>query len=288
MTLQTVQVVTTVANVREVLSAARGADRTIAFVPTMGALHDGHLSLIEQARQAADLVVVSIFVNPSQFNDATDLAAYPRDLDSDVALAAGAGADLVFAPAAEELYPDGFCTEVRVTGPLTETLEGAHRGAAHFHGVTTVVTKLLSIVGPDVAIFGAKDAQQLLVVERLVRDLHLPVRVLRGATVRESGGLARSSRNARLSAAAREQALGIHRSLAAGADAQPRGADAVLEAASAVLAAHDIEPEYLELCDAATLIPVDRFAVPTACILLVAATVGGVRLIDNILIPSEL
>lgn len=287
MTVETAYVVTEIAELRRAVADARRSGRTIGCVPTMGALHDGHLSLIRQARENTDFVVVSIFVNPTQFDEAADLAAYPRDLDRDAALAAGAGADVIFAPAAEALYPDGFCTEVRVSGPLTETLEGAHRGAGHFHGVTTIVTKLLNIIAPDAAIFGAKDAQQLRVIERLVRDLHLPVRIVRGDTVREPDGLAQSSRNARLSPEARRQALGIHRALLAGAGDGAGGTSAVVEAAAAVLAAHDIQPEYVALRDAATLMPVAEPAPAAPALLLIAATVGGVRLIDNIPIPTE-
>lgn len=289
MTLQTATVITSIADIRVALADARQDGRTISFVPTMGALHDGHLALIGQAREVSDLVVVSIFVNPTQFNDASDLEAYPRDLERDTALAAAAGADVIFAPTAGELYPDGFCTEVRVTGPLTETLEGAHRGAAHFHGVTTVVTKLLSIVGPDTAVFGAKDAQQVRVIERLVRDLHLPVQIVRGQTVREADGLARSSRNARLAPEARAQAAAISQALAAARQAHASGqddADALLHAARSVLAAHNITPEYLALCDAVTLEPLDRLTPATGALVLLAATVGGVRLIDNIDLPS--
>ncbi len=169
--------VRTVAELRAALAEPRRNGRTVALVPTMGYLHDGHLSLIQAARRQADLVVVSLFVNPTQFNDAADLDAYPRDEQRDAGLAQDAGADLLFAPPLEEVYPPGFTTQVRVDGPLTDTLEGAHRGADHFHGVTTVVTKLLNMVGPDLALFGQKDAQQALVIRRLAADLDLPTRV---------------------------------------------------------------------------------------------------------------
>ena len=165
----------TVPGLRTALRPARRADRAIGLVPTMGALHEGHLSLIRAAREQTHEVVVSLFVNPSQFDDADDLAAYPRDEERDAALAAEAGADILFAPPPEIMYPPGFSTEVRVGGPLTETLEGAHRGPEHFHGVTTVVTKLLNMVQPDVAFFGQKDAQQALVIRKLVRDLDMDV-----------------------------------------------------------------------------------------------------------------
>ncbi|MDQ3609910.1 MAG: pantoate--beta-alanine ligase, partial [Actinomycetota bacterium] len=181
----------TIAALREALLPARRAGRTIGLVPTMGALHDGHLALIAAARAACDVVVVSVFVNPRQFDDAGDLAAYPRDETRDARLAAGAGADLLFAPDADELYPAGFATSVGVRG-VAEPLEGAHRGPAHFDGVATVVTKLLNAAGPDVAFFGQKDAQQVAVIRRLTTDLAIPVRIETVRTVREPDGLALS------------------------------------------------------------------------------------------------
>ena len=201
--------VRTIAELRAAVCAARRSARTIGLVPTMGYLHDGHISLIHAARQAADEVIVSLFVNPTQFNEAADLAAYPRDEERDAALAAEAGADLLFAPPLEEVYPPGFATQVRVGGPLTETLEGVHRGAEHFHGVTTVVTKLLNMTTPDIAFFGQKDAQQALVIRRLVTDLDLPVRIEVLPTVREEDGLALSSRNVRLRGDDRRRALAL-------------------------------------------------------------------------------
>lgn len=273
----------TIAGLRAALAAERAAGRTIALVPTMGALHDGHLSLIARASAEADVVVVSVFVNPTQFDDERDLARYPRDLARDAELAAAAGARLLFAPQPAELYPPGFCTQVRVQGPLTATLEGAHRGAAHFHGVTTVVTKLLMICAPDVAIFGAKDAQQARVLSRLVGDLDLPVRLVTGATVRDRDGLALSSRNSRLDPSARARALGLSAALRAASasyDAGERERATLLGAAARELAAHNVEPEYLELADAGTLTPLE-LAGTEAALVLVAATVDGVRLIDN-------
>ena len=206
--------VRTVAEVRAALREARRAERVIGLVPTMGALHDGHLSLIRRARATCDDVVVSLFVNPAQFNESSDLAAYPRDEARDGALAAKAGADLLFAPELAEVYPPGFATTVHAGG-VTETLEGVHRGAGHFDGVATVVTKLLNMVGPDVAFFGQKDAQQALVIRRLVRDLDLPVRIEVCPTVREADGLALSSRNVHLRGADRERALALRDALAA-------------------------------------------------------------------------
>lgn len=273
----------TVAELRAVLGERREQGETIALVPTMGALHAGHVSLIERAAEEADCVVVSVFVNPRQFGDSADLAAYPREHDRDAEIAAEAGAGVVFCPEPAEIYPARFSTEVRVTGPLTETLEGAHRGPEHFHGVTTVVTKLLAIAAPDVAVFGSKDAQQLRVIERLVRDLHLPVRIVRAPTVREPDGLALSSRNVRLSRGARQQALSLSAALFAARDAVVAGArdrETILSPALAVLDRHDVAPEYLELCDSEDLSSLET--VTGDATIVIAATIGGVRLIDTI------
>ncbi len=290
MTMATAAVVSSVAELRQELSRVRDAGMTVGFVPTMGALHDGHLALIAQAAERTDFVVTSVFVNPKQFGNSSDLELYPRNLDADVTLAASAGAQLIFAPTVADIYPDGFATTVTVDGPLTSTLEAAHRGPEHFHGVTTVVTKLLIATAPDVAVFGAKDAQQLLVIERLVRDLGLPTQVMRGATVREPDGLAMSSRNVRLTAEARERALGLSKALFAAADAAAAGArtrEAVLAPAQAVLTAHDITPEYLALCSAATLTELDSIEGSDGALVLIAADLDGVRLIDNVFLPHN-
>lgn len=283
-------VLRTLRELREQLAAHRGAGRSIALVPTMGALHEGHLSLVREAGDHADVVVVTVFVNPAQFDDAGDLAAYPRTEEQDVELATAAGADLVLVPAVEEIYPPGFATSVQVQGPLTRTLEGAHRGEGHFHGVTTVVARLLITVAPDVAVFGAKDAQQVRVVTQMVDDLGLPVRIVVGDTVREPDGLALSSRNVRLSPAAREQALGLSEALHAAqtlVDRAPQGpvpAAGILDAARRALAARDIDPEYVALVDPATFTPLDALPADRPAQLLLAAPVGGVRLIDNSLL----
>jgi pantoate--beta-alanine ligase len=280
-------VVTTVAEVREALRDARRHERTIGLVPTMGALHEGHLSLIRHARATCDVVVVSLFVNPAQFNDADDLAAYPRDEERDRAAAADAGADLLFAPGPEEVYPPGFATTVHVDR-VTEPLEGAARGPGHFDGVTTVVTKLLNMVGPDVAFFGQKDAQQALVVRRLVRDLDLPVGIEVRPTVREPDGLALSSRNVHLQGADRERALALRDALQAAQDALHAGerdADALRAAALAAMTARDVEPEYLELVSPDDLEPMTR--VEGDALLAVAARVGSTRLIDNALLSPN-
>jgi pantoate--beta-alanine ligase len=278
----------TVAELRAARAEPRRCGRTVGLVPTMGYLHDGHLSLIAAAREAADEVVVSLFVNPAQFNEASDLAAYPRDERRDAALAAEAGADLLFAPAVEEVYPPGFATQVRVGGPLTESLEGAHRGAEHFHGVTTVVTKLLNMVDPDVVFFGQKDAQQALVIRRLAADLDLPVRIEVCPTVRELDGLALSSRNVRLAPDDRRRAPALHRALRSAEQALAAGttdAAALTTAARAAMDDFDVEPEYLALVDPETLAPVQ--AVDQETLLAVAARLGEIRLIDNTILSPN-
>jgi pantoate--beta-alanine ligase len=253
----------------------------------MGALHEGHLSLVRHARATCDEVVVSLFVNPAQFDDAGDLAAYPRDAERDAALAAEAGADLLFAPSPDEVYPPGFATTVHVEG-LTATLEGAHRGIAHFDGVTTVVTKLLNMVAPDVAFFGQKDAQQALVLGRLVRDLDLPVRIEVRPTVREHDGLALSSRNVHLEGADRERALALRdalRAAEAAVQSGERDAGALRETALRAMHEHGVEPDYLELVSTDDLSPVAR--VDGQALLAVAARVGTTRLIDNTILSAN-
>ena len=276
----------TVAEVRAALTGPRREGRSIGLVPTMGALHEGHLALIRAAREECEEVVVSLFVNPAQFNEAADLAAYPRDEARDAALAAECGADLLYAPAVEEMYPEGFATTVSV-GELTESLEGAHR-PGHFDGVATVVTKLFNIVAPDVAYFGQKDAQQVAVVRRLARDLDLPVRIEALATVREADGLALSSRNVRLSAGDRPRALALKRALDAAAAAASNGARdpaAVRERAIAATRELGVEPEYLTLVNPDTFVPVD--SLDGDVLVAVAARVGETRLIDNVVLPRR-
>jgi pantoate--beta-alanine ligase len=275
--------VRTVADLRAELLPARREGRLIGLVPTMGFFHEGHLSLIRRARAECDLVVVSLFVNPAQFGPGEDLEAYPRDEERDAGLAAAEGVDVLFAPPTEEVYPDGFATTVSVGG-VTEVLEGdpASRGPAHFEGVATVVTKLFNMAQPDVAYFGQKDAQQALVIDRLVRDLDIPVRVTVCPTVREPDGLALSSRNAYLGPDERERAVALSRALRA-AEAQVSAGvldrASVLDAARAELSAAGVEPEYLELRSSQDLSPVER--VNGSTLLAVAARVGRARLIDN-------
>jgi len=275
----------TVAEIRDALSEARG----VGLVPTMGALHEGHLSLVRRARADCDLVVVSLFVNPEQFGPGEDIEEYPRDERRDAELLEYEGVDLLFAPANEEASPSGFDTPVEVGG-LTGVLCGdpARRGPEHFRGVTTVVTKLLNIVRPDVAYFGQKDAQQAIVIRRLVRDLDLPVRIEVCPTVRDPDGLALSSRNAYLSAEERERALALSRALAAAEAAVRSGVSdgpAVLAAARTELDAAELEPEYLELRSLEDLSPVER--VNGSTLLAVAARVGRARLIDNTILGDK-
>jgi pantoate--beta-alanine ligase len=280
-------VVRTVAELRALLAPLRRDGRTIALVPTMGALHAGHLSLIERARRDCHTVVVSLFVNPSQFEESADLERYSRDEAHDRELAERAGADVLFAPTVEEVYPAGFATSVEVLG-LTDRLEGAVRGASHFRGVTTVVTKLLNMVDPDVAYFGQKDAQQAIVIRRLVTDLNLPVRIETCPTVREADGLAMSSRNERLSSDERERAVALFRGLRAaraGAEAGERSADVLVRRARGAMAELGVQVEYLELVDPRTLEPVASLREPA--LLAVAARFGETRLIDNLILEPS-
>ena len=243
--------VRTTTGLRAALAGPRRAGAVIGLVPTMGALHDGHLSLVRRARDTCDVVVVSLFVNPAQFGPSEDLAAYPRDEARDARLAAEAGADLLFAPPAGEVYPPGFATTVSVSG-LTGRLEGASRGAAHFDGVTTVVAKLLGMVQPDVAFFGHKDAQQAAVVRRMVRDLDLPVRIEALPTVREPDGL-RDVEPQRLPRSRRSgRAVALRRGLdaaEAAVAAGERSAAAVEAAVAAAMAPFGVEPEYVAVVD---------------------------------------
>lgn len=271
----------TIAELKAALAQPRRAGRRIGLVPTMGAFHEGHLSLMRRARSECDEVVVSLFVNPTQFNERADLAAYPRDEERDAVIAAEQRVDYLFAPTAEEIYPRGFSTTVSVGG-IAEVLEGAHRGRSHFEGVATVVTKLFTIVAPDVAYFGEKDVQQTLVVKRLVSDLNIPVEIEVCPTVREPDGLAMSSRNELLSADERRRATALSRSLQAAQALVAAGetdAPTILAAAHAELEQQSVHPEYLQIVNPATLEPINTIDGPALA--LVAARVGQVRLIDN-------
>jgi pantoate--beta-alanine ligase len=273
---------------RDALSWPRRTGYSIGLVPTMGSLHEGHLSLLRAASARCDVVVMSLFVNPAQFGPGEDLDRYPRDEQRDLALAAEAGADFVYAPPAEEVYPEGFSTHVAVGG-LTEVLCGdpSRRGPEHFRGVTTVVAKLFNSVQPDVAYFGQKDAQQAAVIRRMVRDLDFPVKVEVLPTVREDDGLAMSSRNAYLGAEDRRRATALSRAMRIAEEtARAESLDAGLEAARRELAAAGIELEYLEARDPDEMTPVSEFN-GRPVLVAVAARVGGARLIDNVLIQPK-
>lgn len=267
--------VTVVRTAAELRSATAG---TVALVPTMGALHDGHVSLMQHARPLADTLVVSIFVNPTQFAPGEDLDAYPRTFDEDLARCEAAGVDVVFAPTVEQMYPAGLDGTVTVDpGPVGAILEGAER-PTHFRGVLTVVAKLFGLVRPDVAVFGEKDYQQLTLIRLMSRELCLGVEVVGCPTVREPDGLAMSSRNRYLTVTERDRAASISAALRSGAAAGPQGVDAVLAAAEKVLADAGIAPDYLVLTD-----PDLGPARPGhEARLLVAARVGKPRLLDNV------
>jgi len=279
----------TVAELRATLGPARRAGSSIGLVPTMGALHEGHLSLIRRAREQCELVVVSLFVNPAQFNQGADLERYPRREREDAELAAAAGADYLFAPSPEEVYPSGFQTTVEVLG-VSAPLEGEARGPEHFRGVTTVVAKLLNMALPDVMYLGQKDAQQVVVIRRMVSDLNLPVRIEVCPTLREPDGLAMSSRNALLDPEQRARALALAAALRAASELAGAGeqtAAALLTAARAAMSPFGVIPEYLSLVDPETLQPLERLDRPG--LLALAAYVGSTRLIDNtILHPTTL
>ena len=271
----------TVADLRALVRGWKMAGELVGVVPTMGALHEGHLSLARAAKADCERVIVTIFVNPLQFNNPDDLKKYPRTLEADAALLATVGVDVIFAPLAGEVYPDGFATTVTVTG-VSQPLEGALR-PGHFEGVATVVAKLFGMTMADRGYFGQKDWQQLQVVTRLVRDLNIPVWIVGCETIREADGLAMSSRNARLDAGARGRAPVLFAAMTrAVADIRGGGSDrmAIREAAEAVRAAGFDRVEYIELRDAGTLMPSDDPGRPRR--MLAAAWLGGVRLIDNI------
>jgi pantoate--beta-alanine ligase len=279
-----VKTVRTVAELRDAVREARRGGARIGLVPTMGAFHDGHLELMRRAREQSGFVIVSLFVNPTQFNDAADLARYPRDEARDAELARSVGVDVLFAPPVDEVYPGGFATSVQVAG-LSEPLEGTMRGPGHFRGVATVVTKLLNMAQPDDAYFGQKDAQQALIIRRLVRDLDIPAHIEICPTVREPDGLAMSSRNVRLDETARRRAPALSRALRGVEAAVAEGehdAGRALAAGEAILAEAGIAPEYFAAVSADTLEPVARLAGET--LVAIAATIGGVRLIDNVLV----
>jgi pantoate--beta-alanine ligase len=282
------EIVTERALMMAIARECRSASRTIGFVPTMGALHEGHLSLVRGARAKCDIVIVSIFINPTQFGPKEDFAKYPRDLNQDAALLESEGADYIFAPTLEEIYPPNFSTYVTVEG-LSEALEGASR-PGHFRGVATVVTILLNIVGPNFAFFGQKDAQQAAVIRRIVRDLAIDTEVVVMPIVREASGLAMSSRNAFLTAEQRRAANALSQALRAAQtefENGERDAERLIAAARSVLQKEElVRPDYVSINDAETLEKLNRIESRPALISL-AAYVGDTRLIDNVVLQSQ-
>ena len=277
----TMQTLTTVNDMQNRAAELRAAGRTIAFVPTMGYLHRGHLSLLDEGRRRADVLILSIFVNPAQFGENEDFGAYPRDLTRDSELAAQHGVDILFAPPADAIYPPGYATYVDVEG-LTETLCGASR-PGHFRGVCTVVTKLFNLVGPQVALFGTKDFQQLAVIRRMVADLHLPIEIVGMPIYREADGLAMSSRNAYLSPAQRQQALVLWQALQLARREVARGlretAPLIAELRRLIEKQPEARIDYLRICHRETL--AEQTSVDADSVLLMAVYIGNTRLIDN-------
>ncbi len=278
------------AELREAVAAARAGGARVGLVPTMGYFHEGHLSLMRRARRDCGFVIVSVFVNPTQFGPGEDLEAYPRDPERDERLAAEAGVDLLWTPAVEQMYPDGFATAVEVDAALTGVLDGdpGSRGRGHFSGVGTIVAKLFNCVQPDVAYFGQKDAQQALVIERMARDLDFSVEIEVLPTVRGPDGLALSSRNSYLDAAERERATAISRALRSAeraVAAGERSTAALTEVIAAELRRAGIEPEYVEARDAEDLTPVAELN-GRPVLVAVAAPVGRARLIDNVVVTQ--
>ena len=290
MSARGIEVVARIADVRRRVADARARGLTIGFVPTMGALHAGHARLIEQARAECGFVVVSIFVNPTQFGPNEDLTRYPRTPEADFTTCASAGADLVFMPDAADMYPaGGLETYVEVPG-LSTIHEGAHR-PGHFRGVATVVAKLFGIVAPDAAYFGRKDYQQLLVIRRMVADLDMPVQIRDVPTVREPDGLALSSRNRYLAPDERQAAVVLSRALAAAEAAVAAGerrADSVRRILAKTLESEAMaRPDYAEVVDAAGLTPIDVIAPDRPAVAILAVRIGATRLVDNALLAPS-
>lgn len=276
----------TIDELRRAVAAARTSGATVGLVPTMGFLHEGHLALVDAASERADLVVLSIFVNPLQFGPGEDFEKYPRDEARDAELAEQRGVDILFAPGVEEVYPEGELNVRVVPKKLADRLCGASR-PGHFEGVLTVVAKLFGMVGPDVAVFGQKDWQQVTLIRRMVRDLDMAVDVVVAPIVREEDGLAMSSRNMYLAPPLRERALSLSRGLFAARDAFREGVDNAERLKAKVrgtMRGSDVEPEYIELVDPDSLEPLDD-AVPGA-VLAIAARVGETRLIDNLILEQ--
>jgi pantoate--beta-alanine ligase len=284
MKIDSARVVNNIADVREAIAEARGMGKLIGLVPTMGALHEGHLSLVRASAVECGFTVVSVFVNPTQFGPGEDLERYPRDMENDTKLASDAGADLVFAPTAGAMYPPGYATYVEVER-LTDGLCGEQR-PGHFRGVTTVVTKLFNICSPDIAYFGQKDAQQATVIKRMTRDLDIDVDVRVLPTVREPDGLAMSSRNEYLSGEERLRATCLYRALQKAEELYAEGvrsADRIITEMTAVIEAErDTKIDYISAVDTEELLPVEEITAPTLVAL--AVFVGDTRLIDNIVL----
>ncbi|MFD2719221.1 pantoate--beta-alanine ligase [Hymenobacter monticola] len=279
------QILTTAAALHAYTEQARQAGQRVGLVPTMGALHDGHLQLVQAARAACDVVVASIFVNPTQFNNAEDFRLYPRVPEADAALLGPAGCTALFAPSVEEMYPRPAVLRFDF-GDLERVMEGAHR-PGHFNGVATVVSKLFHMARPHQAFFGQKDWQQVAIIRQLVADLSFDLEIVTCPTIREADGLAMSSRNRRLDATARAVAPLLHRVLETAAAQVRQGVPPtqVKAAADAALAAEPLlTPEYVEVADAETLQPLDAYVPGRAVVLCLAAHLGGVRLIDNVVV----
>ena len=276
------ETITTIKEMQNRALAARASGDSIAFVPTMGYLHQGHQSLLHEGRKRGDLLVLSIFVNPAQFAQGEDLGRYPRDFERDEKIAQECGVDILFYPQTSFIYPEGFSTYVTVEGPLTSSLEGASR-PSHFRGVTTVVAKLFSVVLPHMAFFGQKDFQQLAVIKRMTVDLNFPIEIVAMPTVREQDGLAMSSRNVYLSDEERVQARALSESLDLAVQLARQGEKDPIKLLDSVRGRLDQEPDlhidYAKICDALTLEEMDH--VNQDSVLLLAAKVGLTRLIDN-------
>jgi pantoate--beta-alanine ligase len=284
------EIINRVPRMMSVARELRAAGNRIGFVPTMGALHDGHLSLLSQAREMCDKVIASVFVNPAQFGPGEDFDRYPRDLARDAELAFTRGVDLIFAPAAEDIYPEGSSTFVTVEG-LSDRLEGLSR-PGHFRGVTTVVCKLLNIVTPHFAYFGRKDAQQVIVIKRMVSDLCMGVEIVVGPTVREEDGLALSSRNAYLSAGGRRAATVLRRALERARTLFNAGERDAARLASAMRSIIEAEPlariDYLAITDTEKLDPVESVPTDRPVLVSMAVLVETTRLIDNIVLNGQI
>lgn len=277
-----------IAPLRAYIHQYRSGNKTIGFVPTMGALHAGHVSLVEQSIHENDLTVCSIFVNPTQFNNAEDLAKYPRTLENDILMLEKAGCDVLFHPDGAEMYPDGFVTQQYNWGPVTHSLEGAFR-PGHFDGVITIVQKLFEVVTPDKAYFGQKDFQQCAVIERMVTEFDMPVEICIRPTLREADGLALSSRNTRLSAEERQEALLISKALyeiKAHRGNQTVG-ELVASATGTLGSGSLMKPEYIAIVDRYTLEPLESIDKPGDSVALIASWCGNVRLIDNMILNDS-